>query len=342
MDAKCFDLISGAGLEHMLIGKGLAEDKRVINAKTPWSLSKLPSSVLKHFKDEPDVPPSMKDKLDAALEMKGGLAGVSKASGFVQRMMAEAKKKHGGEPYGEEPALQSYRNPTRPLHPESTMKKGVPFDLRKLANADQHGRNASDYGASPFILEHFGHGRMEGGGETEKQKEARKSAKKRLMEKRTGKVEVEEEAKPEPKKVAVKKVVKIKEPIEEPKAEPKKEEVGPTIGEVWKDMEEHGWTKQKADLKELYHHSLGSSTRRNQTIWVSPDKKLAWRCFDETAKDKAPKNVGHGVYKWNGHDWIAVGSPVMMKGYPVEYKITNAEHYDGKMKDHIVYTSLFK
>ena len=105
----------------------------------------------------------------------GGLKGVSKQSGFVQRMMAEAKKKHGGEPYGPNPKLPSYKNPTAPLHPGSTMKKGVPFKFSKLASEEQGGENEKDYGASPFIIEHFGHGFRGSGKETEKQKEARKA-----------------------------------------------------------------------------------------------------------------------------------------------------------------------
>lgn len=145
-------------------GEGIKEDKRVINAKSPWTLSHLPRKMLEGFKNDPNVPPSMKTKLEAALTMKGGLKGVSKQSGFIQRMMAEAKKKHGGEPYGPHPALPSYRNPTDPLHPGSTMKKGVPFNFRKLAKPSQHGQNQSAYGASPFIVEHFGHGR--GGSKT--------------------------------------------------------------------------------------------------------------------------------------------------------------------------------
>ena len=75
----------------------------------------------------------------------GGRAGVSKASGFIQRLMAENKKKHDG----------SYRNPTWPLHPQSTMNEKWEFKYKKLANADQGGENANDYGASPFITKYF-------------------------------------------------------------------------------------------------------------------------------------------------------------------------------------------
>jgi hypothetical protein len=74
--------------------------------------------------------------------MRGG----SGASGFIARMMAEAKLKHKGQ----------YRNPTSPLDPSSTMKAPVAFDYKKMANEDQGGENESPYGASPFITTHFG------------------------------------------------------------------------------------------------------------------------------------------------------------------------------------------
>jgi len=73
------------------------------------------------------------------------VGGRGQASGFVMRMMAENKLKHSGQ----------YRNPTDPLHPQSTMNAAVPFDYKKLANGDQKGTNTSAYGASPFIINHF-------------------------------------------------------------------------------------------------------------------------------------------------------------------------------------------
>lgn len=92
IDSKCYELISGAGLEPILVG------------------------------------------------------GRGQASGFIMRMMAENKKKHKGQ----------YRNPSAPNDYGSKMKKWVAFDIDKLANKDQNGRNKSDYGASPFIIKHFG------------------------------------------------------------------------------------------------------------------------------------------------------------------------------------------
>jgi hypothetical protein len=124
----------------------------MVNAKTPYTLQQLSTEFLKSMMANPDVPPSMKDKLKATLELKGsglvgGLAGVSKASGFVQRMMAENKKKHSGQ----------YKRPTDPPAPDSTMSSWRPFQLHKLANSKQipKGQNTSKYGASPFILRHF-------------------------------------------------------------------------------------------------------------------------------------------------------------------------------------------
>lgn len=212
---------------HSLRGEGIAEDKRMINAKSPWTLAHMDMKILQSFYNNPSVPPSMKTKLKGAMMMKpglkkklkggaiasdaelrvmadedilqialndaeanwmiarrnhllnparfpdpgapppppprpptsdevrklsgglsGGLAGVSKASGFIQRLMAENKKKHSGQ----------YRNPTTPAHPDSTMKKWAVFDYKKIANKEQGGlseANNSAYGASPFIQKYF-------------------------------------------------------------------------------------------------------------------------------------------------------------------------------------------
>ena len=107
--------------------------------------------------------------------------GRGQASGFIMRMMAENKKKHQGQ----------YKNPSDNDY-GSTMNKFRAFDYNRLANADQNGNNQSDYGASPFIIKHFGspeavpfipkaqrgseeHRVIEG--ETEEQKAARLQAK---------------------------------------------------------------------------------------------------------------------------------------------------------------------
>jgi len=142
-----------ADLAKGLTGSGIKEDKRVINSKTAWSLASLTEGFLKAMRAKPEVPPSMKEKLTQALEIKahntkplrGGLAGVSKASGFIQRMMAENKKKHSGQ----------YKKPTSPASPDSTMKAWRAFDYKRLANSKQSGTNTHNYGASPFIQKYF-------------------------------------------------------------------------------------------------------------------------------------------------------------------------------------------
>ena len=91
------------------------------------------------------------------------LDGGSRGSFFVARMMAEAKLKHKGV----------YKNPTAPLDPKSTMNAPRPFDLKLLANSAQKGKNSKAYGASPFILAHFGNAK--GMKEAEYQKDARKA-----------------------------------------------------------------------------------------------------------------------------------------------------------------------
>jgi len=162
---------------HDLEGGGIAEDKRMINAKSPWTLAHLDMKILQGFYNNPAVPPSMKTKLKGAMMMKpslkkkklsGGLAGVSKASGFIQRMMAENKLKHSGE----------YKKPTDPAHKDSTMSQWMAFDYKKLANKDQGGEGEAEYGASPFIQKYFKGDtvpftRGNTAKETQKQKEAR-------------------------------------------------------------------------------------------------------------------------------------------------------------------------
>jgi hypothetical protein len=60
-------------------------------------------------------------------------------------MMAENKLKHKGQ----------YKNPSTNDY-GSKMNQFRAFDIKRLANRDQKGVNTSDYGASPFILKHFG------------------------------------------------------------------------------------------------------------------------------------------------------------------------------------------
>jgi hypothetical protein len=54
-------------------GSGIAEDKRYINSKTPYTIAKeMSAGQIKAYAADPEVPPSMKDKLAAAVELKGG------------------------------------------------------------------------------------------------------------------------------------------------------------------------------------------------------------------------------------------------------------------------------
>lgn len=71
--------------------------------------------------------------------------GRGQASGFIMRMMAENKLKHKGQ----------YKNPSTNDY-GSKMNQFRAFDIKRLANRDQKGVNTSDYGASPFIIKHFG------------------------------------------------------------------------------------------------------------------------------------------------------------------------------------------
>ena len=136
-----------------LEGAGITEDKRMINAKSPWTLAHLNMKVLQGFYNNPAVPPSMKTKLKNAMMMKptlkksvsGGLSGVSKASGFIRRLMWENKNKHKGD----------YKNPTWGLAADSKMSSPEKFDWKKLASKDQGGEGPGAYGASPFISHHF-------------------------------------------------------------------------------------------------------------------------------------------------------------------------------------------
>ena len=90
----------------------------------------------------------LKEQREELKKYTGGRAGVSKASGFIQRLMSENKWKHSGQ----------YKNPTWALHKDSKMSAPAEFDWKKLATPEQGGLNTqgkTDYGASPFILKHY-------------------------------------------------------------------------------------------------------------------------------------------------------------------------------------------
>jgi len=81
------------------------------------------------------------------LSARGRVKGGNQAAGFIRRMMAETKKKHGGEPYGDEDADESYRNPTKPLAPDTTMKAPVAFDYFSMPKESR--------AMSKHIMDHF-------------------------------------------------------------------------------------------------------------------------------------------------------------------------------------------
>ncbi len=207
----------------------------MVNAKTPYTLQQLSSTFLKSMMANPEVPPSMKEKLKATLDLKGGrvcmsdkaykdehkrlihaldtqdpkllkaelkeqtdevklrggLAGVSKASGFVQRMMAENKLKHKGQ----------YKKPTAPPADNSSMSKWVAFDYKKLANNKQGGEGEAKYGASPFIQKYFkDKARKFESGNTAPESDGQKDARSRFGKKSLAPVAPEEEEEEEPPK----------------------------------------------------------------------------------------------------------------------------------------------
>ena len=75
------------------------------------------------------------------------ISGGSGASGFIARMMAENRVKNKGS-YG----------PNTDLPKGSKMSSPAKFDLERIANTKQKkgAKGSKDYGASPFLLKHFG------------------------------------------------------------------------------------------------------------------------------------------------------------------------------------------
>ena len=68
---------------------------------------------------------------------QGKMVGSSRNSGFIQRMMAEVKKKHDGE----------YKNPTAPLAEDTEMNAPVAFDYFAMPSESR--------AMSKFIMDHF-------------------------------------------------------------------------------------------------------------------------------------------------------------------------------------------
>lgn len=96
--------------------------------------------------DEKSLAKEFQDQLEEYKKVIGGRKGVTQASGYIMRMMAENKARHQGQ----------YRKPTT-LRPDSTMNSPGIFEWKKLASPDQGGENTrgNPYGASPFITKHF-------------------------------------------------------------------------------------------------------------------------------------------------------------------------------------------
>ena len=269
-----------------LEGKGIAEDKRYLNAKSPWTLAHLDMKLLQGFYNNPQVPPSMKTKLKTAMMIKptlksksktklnkllrGGLAGVSKASGFIQRLMAENKKKHEGR----------YMNPTWELHPESTMKRAEEFDWKKLASDGQGGlnRTGNPYGASPFITKHFRNRAVAEGKadkETEAQRKARRAWTNRMaepihedLENHFGNIRTDLFSDDEPETVAVR--ATRSDPAPKPEA-PKADDRVFTI----KDIKQLPKDKAEADIQDRYRTMGKLHTMLMDIVFENRKIKLA-------------------------------------------------------------------
>lgn len=142
-----------------------------------------PNSSPRAVAPEPLPPGFATGALKAGGNLMGGLKGVSKASGFIRRLMWENKDKHKG----------TYKKPTWGLAANSKMNKPAEFKIKKLMTPAQGGENeeGNSYGASPFIRHHFmgeskpfSPGKADGkyGHESKGQKKARKDFKKKEKE----------------------------------------------------------------------------------------------------------------------------------------------------------------
>ncbi len=126
-------------LEHLLEGAGIR------NITIPrGEFIKEHTHLIKLLK-KPRRAALLREAAAQEKELRSVADGGSKASGFIQRMMAENALKHRGQ----------YGRPSEPLAKDSTMNRPVAFVYKKLANSDQGGENSRDYGASPFIQTHF-------------------------------------------------------------------------------------------------------------------------------------------------------------------------------------------
>jgi hypothetical protein len=180
---------------RQLIASNAARARRIMEGRLPprSSPNQSPNNSPRVAPENvaPEVPPSPSavgapKSNNGTGKFKGGLKGVSKASGFIRRLMWENKDKHKG----------TYKKPTWGLAANSKMNKPAEFKIKKLLTPAQGGENeeGNSYGASPFIRHHFMGdakpfvpGKADGkyGHESRGQKKARKDFKKKVVEKPT-------------------------------------------------------------------------------------------------------------------------------------------------------------
>jgi hypothetical protein len=130
----------GEKVKYMLKFKPYSPEEDGVAAPPPNPLFRSVLSLSPAVRVSPLTPPPPSGEGSGRVQ-----GGRGRASGFIMRMMAENKKKHNGQ----------YRNPSGNDY-GSTMKQFRAFDYNRLANSDQSGTNKSSYGASPFIIKHFG------------------------------------------------------------------------------------------------------------------------------------------------------------------------------------------
>lgn len=140
MDQSLIDILIGAGLQNIVIPRKdfIKEHRHLIG--------------LLRKSDNPSL---RREASSQEKELDKVVGGNAKA-GFIRRLMAENKKKRTEE--GED---YPYGRPVWRLATDSTMNKPMKFKFSKIANQSQNGTNETQYGASPFIIKHFGNVRAE-------------------------------------------------------------------------------------------------------------------------------------------------------------------------------------
>lgn len=152
MNRDLVELLKGAGLEHIMIPRKdfVEEHRHLIRLLNKYDMPELRKEAS-----------SQKKELDKM--MKGGKWNGNAKAGFIRRLMAENKKKRyeegEDEPYGRPVWRLSDTNiPDDGITP---MKKPMKFKYYMIANREQNGKNLTEYGASPFLIKHFGNVREE-------------------------------------------------------------------------------------------------------------------------------------------------------------------------------------